>query len=114
MASVHNGFREQLRDFVTGHGQGWTHHDWLELLAQLTDAGVDTSDPDAIGTALEQERVLAHLEALNVKGLGPKRREEVAARFPRMWDLEHASVEDLARIPSFNTGLARALHDALG
>jgi len=113
MASVHNGFREQLRDFVSGHRQGWTHHDWLGLLAQLTDAGVDTSDPDAIGTALEQERVLAYLEALDVKGLGPKRREAVAARFPRMWDLERASVEELAEIPSFHADLAQALHDAL-
>jgi len=113
MASVHNGFREQLRDFVAGHRQGWSHHDWLELLAQLTDAGVDTSDPDAIGIALEQERVLAYLEALDVKGLGPKRREAVAARFPRMWDLTHASVEALEEIPSLHGGLAKALHAAL-
>ncbi len=113
MAIEHNGFREQLRDFVNAHPHGWTHHDWLELLAQLTDAGVDTSDPDAIGTALEQERVLAHLESLGVKGLGPRRREAVAGRFIRLWDLEHASVDALAEIPSFTRSLAETLHNAL-
>jgi len=113
MTSEHNGFREQLRGFVTGHREGWTHHDWLELLAQLTDAGVDTSNPDAIGTALEQERVLAYLEALDVKGLGPRRREAVAERFPRLWDLKHASVDALTEIPTFHRGLAKALHNAL-
>lgn len=113
MASEHNGFREQLRDFVNGHREGWTHHDWLGLLAQLTDAGADTSDPDAIGTELERQRVLAYLETLDVKGLGPKRREAVAERFFRIWDLQHASVEALAQVPSFTKTLAKALHQAL-
>lgn len=114
MANEHNGFRQHLRAFVAGHGEGWSHHDWLGLLAELSDAGVDTSDPDGIGAALEEERVLAFLEGLNLKGLGPKRREALVARFGRLWDLRHASVDDIAGLPSFHKGLAQAIHEALG
>lgn len=113
MANDINGFRARLRDFVTGHEQGWNHHEWLELLCQLTDAGVDTTDPDAIGTALEHERVLVFLEGLQVKGLGPKRREAVAARFGRVWDLRHATVDEIAAIPTFQQDLAEALYEAI-
>ena len=113
MANEINGFRAQLRAFVAEHPEGWNHHEWLGLLAELTDAGVDTSDPGTIGTALEQERLLAFLEGLDVKGLGPKRREALAARFGRLWDLKHASTEDISELPSFHPGLVKALHKAL-
>lgn len=113
MADEQNGFRHQLRTFIDGHGQGWSHHDWLGLLAELSDAGMDTSDPDAIGIALEQERVLAFLEGLNLKGLGPKRRDALVARFARLWDLQHASVDEIAELPSFHKGLAEAIHQSL-
>ena len=113
MANEFNGFRAQLRAFVAGHPQGWNHHEWLELLAELTDAGADTTNPEEIGTALEQERVLAFLEGLGMKGLGPKRREAVAAYFGRLWDLTHASVDDIAQVPGFHPGLAKELHKAL-
>ena len=78
MANQRNGFREQLRAFVQTHPSGWNHHDWLALLAELTDAGVDTSDPDRIGAELEHERILAVLESVDLKGLGPKRRQALA------------------------------------
>lgn len=113
MANEQNGFRGRLRDFVQEHREGWNHHQWLELLAELTDSGVDTSNPATIGSALEYERVLALLETVDVKGLGPKRRETVAEHFPRLWDLRHASVEELAQLPAFHKGLAEALHGAL-
>lgn len=113
MANEQNGFRGRLRGFVEEHRDGWGHHEWLELLAELTDEGVDTTDPSIIGSALEQERILAVLENAGVKGLGPKRREAVAERFGRMWDLEHATVDELAGLPSFHKGLAEALHKAL-
>jgi len=113
MANDTNGFRAQLRAFVDGHPHGWSHHEWLELLAALTDEGVDTTEPDQIGAALEQERVLAFLEGLGLKGLGPKRREALAAHFGRLWDLRHASADEIGQIPSFHPGLAEALHKAL-
>jgi NAD-dependent DNA ligase len=113
MANQRNGFRGQLRIFVQTHRGGWNHHDWLELLAELTDAGVDTSDPDRIGAALEHERILAVLESMDVKGLGPKRREALADRFGRLHDLRAASTEEIAELPSFHLGLAAAVHDAM-
>jgi NAD-dependent DNA ligase len=113
MANDSNGFRAQLRAFVDAHPHGWNHHEWLELLAGLTDAGVDTTNPDQIGTALERERVLAVLEGLDLKGLGPKRREALAAHFGGLWNLEHASSEEVARVPGFHPALAKAVHKAL-
>ena len=113
MANDTNGLRTQLRAFVDGHPHGWNHHEWLELLAELTDSGVDTTDPDLIGAVLERERILACLEGLDLKGLGPKRREALAAYFGRLWDLKHASADDIAQLPSFHPGLAKAIHKAL-
>lgn len=113
MASQRNGFRAQLRTFVENHAGGWSHHDWLGLLAELTDAGVDTSDPSRIGAELEHERILRVLETVDVKGLGPKRREALADRFGRLHDLRQASVEQIAELPTFHQGLADAVHRAL-
>lgn len=114
MAIAREGMRERLRAFVQEHPEGWNHHQWLGLLSELTDEGVDTGDPAAIGAALEYERVLAYLESVDVRGLGPKRREAVADRYPRLWDLRQATAEELAELPAFHRGLAEALHEALG
>lgn len=113
MAWDDKDFRARVREFVTHHPDGWSHDEWLGLLAELQDAGVDTQQHEAIGAALEHERLLAVLERASVKGLGPKRREAVAGRFGRLWDLKHASVEDIAALPSFHQGLAKALYQAL-
>ena len=113
MANQRNGFRAQLRTFVEAHAGGWNHHDWLGLLAELTDSGVDTSEPSRIGAELEHERILTVLETVDVKGLGPKRREALADRFGRLHDLRHASAEQIAELPSFHKGLAEAVHRAL-
>ena len=113
MATDENGFVGCLKDFVSAHESGWNHHEWLGLLAELTDAGFDTSDPDHIGMALERERVKLLLEGTSVRGLGPKRREAVAANIGTVWNLQHASVEDLTEVPGFHRGLAQALHTAL-
>jgi excinuclease ABC subunit C len=113
MATGENGFRACLRDFVSAHDNGWNHHEWLGLLAELTDAGYDTTNPDHIGMALERERVKRTLEQTSVKGLGPQRREAVAQSFGTVWNLQHASVEDLSEIPGLHRGLAQALHQAL-
>jgi len=113
MAADENGFRACLRDFVITHQHGWNHHEWLGLLAELTDAGFDTSDPDRIGMALERERVQQFLEDASVRGLGPKRRRAVAERFATVWSLRHASVEDLREIPVLHEKLAQEIHAAL-
>jgi len=106
-------FRERARDFVARHPGGWSHDEWLGLLAELRDAGLEAQDHGAIGAALEHERLLIVLEDVGVKGLGPKRREALAGRFGRLWDLKHASVDEIAALPSFHRGLAEAVHVAL-
>lgn len=113
MGNSENGFRNRLRRFVDEHTQGWSHHDWLELLAQLTDEGVDTSNPDRIGSDLERERVVAMLEHASVKGLGPKRRQALADHFGSLWSLQHATVDEIAELPSFHRGLAQTLVENL-
>jgi excinuclease UvrABC nuclease subunit len=113
MAWDEKELKTRTRDFVGRHPHGWSHDQWLGLLAELRDAGVDTHDHEAIGAALEHERLLVVLESAGVKGLGPKRREALAARFGRLWDLRHASVEEIAALPSFHRGLAEAVHQSL-
>lgn len=113
MARSDRELRERVRDFVARHPDGWSHDEWLGLLAELREAGLDRDGPEAIGAALEHERVLLVLERAAVKGLGPKRREAVAGHFGRLWDLRNASVDQIAQLPSFHRGLAEALHDAL-
>jgi excinuclease UvrABC nuclease subunit len=113
MARNEKDFRVRVRDFVARHPDGWSHHDWLGLLAELRDAGVAAHDHEAIGAALERERLLIVLERASVKGLGPKRREALAGRFERLWDLKHAPVDEIAAVPSFHRGLAEALREAL-
>lgn len=105
--------QKRLRDFVAEHPMGWDHQDWLRLLEDLSGAGVDTSQPDRIGLTLERERVMAVLEGAGVKGLGAKRREALAARFNRLSDLERATVDDMASIPTVPRSLAEAVHRAL-
>ena len=93
MANQRKGFRAELRTFVQAHPGGWSHHVRLGVLAALTDAGADTSDPARIGAELEHERLLSALEDADVKGLGPKRREALAEHFGRLHDLRRASVD---------------------
>ncbi len=106
--------QEQLRAFVERHPDGWNHEDWLGLLAELRQAGTATADEEAIGTELERVRLESVLETRSVKGLGPKRKEALVARFPTLWDLRQASVDDLAGVPAIPRSLAqqivRAIH----
>jgi hypothetical protein len=113
MTDGRTGVLERFRGFVAEHPRGWSHEDWVGLLEELSEAGVDITHTDEIGLTLERERVKAVLEGTGVKGLGPKRRDAVASRFGRMWDLEHATVEELAEIPTVPRSLAEAVHRAL-
>lgn len=113
MVTYGNGFKGCLKDFATAHSAGWSHREWLGLLAELTDAGYDTSDPDQIGVALERERIEIVLAEASVRGLGPRRRQAVADSYGTVWNLENASVDDLSEIPGVHRKLAQALHAAL-
>lgn len=111
MTAEKNGMKMQLADFVEAHPHGWGHADWEGLLGGLRTLGFDVGDTEAIGLELERERVRNRLN--HVSGMGPKRLEALTARFPRIWDLQRASVEDLAAIPSIPRSLAEKLREAL-
>ena len=100
---------ETLRDFVHSHPEGWGHTEWEQLLEDLRRDAPDIRDEVAIGAALERERVCAKLERIPIKGLGPKRRTALADRFGRLWDLQQASAEEVAR----GSGLPRPAAEEL-
>jgi hypothetical protein len=96
----------RLNEFVESHPTGWNHDEWLALLADLGEGGTDVSNPDAIGAELERTRVTLELRNRAVPGLGRKRIEAIASRFGTMYDLQNATVEEIARVPGMNRPLA--------
>jgi hypothetical protein len=104
----------QLNAFVESHPTGWNHDEWLALLADLGEGGTDVSNPDAIGQELERTRVLWELKRRAVPGLGRKRLEAIANRFGTLWELEHARVEEMTRVPGLNRALAEKVVMARG
>jgi hypothetical protein len=106
---ISDALHKELRRFVRDHPHGWGHDDWLRLLFHLSENGVDTANEDAIGLALEGERLKNTLANLGVKGLGPKRIEAVADRYGTVWNLKDASWEAVAELPGIPETLAREL-----
>jgi hypothetical protein len=102
-----------LDDFVRGNPAGWGHDQWQSLLARLEADGHDVSDPAGIGQQLERRRLRIRLEEMRVPGMGPKRTEAVADHFVRLWDVEQASVDELAAAPKITRRVAEKLHKAL-
>ena len=105
--------RDDLRTFVETHPSGWDHGDWLELLRSLESKGFDVEQSDSIGVELERERVRTGLANLGISGLGPKRREALADRFPTWWTLRHASPEQIAEIDTIHRSLAEKVVQAI-
>jgi len=100
-----------LRTFAAGRPDGWTHDEWLGLLAQLTERGYDTSNPDSIGLHLERERIVLWVSEL--RGVGPRRANAIADAYASLWQLSHAGpveIAERARIPYF---LAQAIAASL-
>lgn len=108
-----DGMQDRIQTFVAGHPGGWDHEAWLALLADLAASGHDTSDAEAIGRALERERVRAVLAAAGVKGLGPKRLDALVEHFGTLWALRHASADQLAEVPAVPRALAEAVAAAI-
>ncbi|CAN5638886.1 hypothetical protein BH23GEM6_BH23GEM6_14510 [soil metagenome] len=91
---------KDLRDFASGRPQGWSHDDWESFLGHLSRRGHDTSNADAIGLALERERLALALQ--QVDGLKPQQVKSLANRFTTIWSLRNAEVEDIeaaAKLP---------------
>jgi len=98
--------QEHMDAFIEAHPYGWGHDEWLGLLADLEEAGVDVSDVEAIGYELENQRLAWELQRLEVPGLGPKRIDAVVDRFGTFWSLKHAEVDDVAGIKTIPGKLA--------
>jgi hypothetical protein len=97
----------EVRRFVEEHPQGWGHEDWLEFLHGLSEAGHQISDPDGLGLEVERERLTQVLGRIELKGLGPKRREALADQFGSLYNLCSTDGEQIAKL----TGIPRALAD---
>lgn len=108
-----NNVQERLQAFVENHPEGWDHTGWLGLLSDLQQAGVDVSDPQDIGRSLERTRLAATLRAKKVQGLGPKRIQAVVEHFGTLWNLQHASADEIAEIPTIPARLAKTVRQAM-
>lgn len=104
---------DRLQAFIDRHPDGWDHDGWLSLLASLENDGVDVSDPEDIGRSLERTRLASTLRSKSVQGLGPKRIEAVVDRFGTLWNLQHASADEIADIPTIPSALAAKLKGSL-
>jgi hypothetical protein len=100
-----------LREFVQTHPGGWGHNEWIGLVNLLRDRGHDTSDTDAIGMALERERLRLVLQ--RIPGLGPQRVGAIADRYPRIWNLMQANAEELATAANLPRTLANKVKEAI-
>ena len=105
--------KNRLKEFVQDHPEGWDHQSWLSLLSALEGEGLDVSNTEEIGLALEQTRLACTLEDKSVSGLGPKRIQAVVDRFGTLWNLQHASAEEIAEIPTIHAALADKVRSAL-
>ena len=103
----------RLQAFVETHPEGWNHEEWLGLLTDLNETGIDVSEPHEIGEELERTRLTWELRRRGVPGLGPKRVEALGKRFGTLGRLRNASVDEVARVPSMNRTLAEKVVSAV-
>jgi hypothetical protein len=96
-----------LRDFAAARPQGWEHGDWESFLGYLGERGHDTSNADAIGLALERERLALALQ--RVEGVGPQRVRALTDRFVTVWNMRNADVEEIAAIAKIRRDLAERI-----
>lgn len=107
------GLEQHLAAFLDAHPDGWSHAGWIALLESLEHAGLDVSDRNRIGMELEKARLQNMIERCGIRGMGPKRTAAIVDRFRTLWNLRHASVEDVAEIPTIHRALAERLLEAL-
>jgi len=99
--------RKDLRDFASARPQGWGHEDWLRFLEDLRDRGHNIEDREAIGVALERERLdlaLSRFEELEEEG-----RSVLVERFQTLWSFRSGDVEAISSI----AGIPREVADRL-
>lgn len=103
--------RKDLRDFAAGRPQGWGHDDWLKFLESLKSRGHNINDQEAIGLALERERLDVALGS--IKGLGPQRRQALVDRYGTLWALRGADASEIARSGNLPADLAQRVKSEL-
>ena len=103
--------RADLRAFIQAQPGGWGHDDWIAFLDHLRERGHDTSDAEAIGQALERERLAATLE--RIQGMGPRRVQAVVDRYDTLYSACRAGVDEIAALPGMNRSLAEKVRQAL-
>jgi hypothetical protein len=96
-----------LRDFAAARPQGWEHDDWESFLGHLRNRGHDTSNADAIGLALERERLALALQ--QIQGVGPQRVKSLTDRFTTVWNVRNADVEEIASAARIRRDLAERI-----
>jgi hypothetical protein len=96
--------QKELRDFASARPQGWGHDDWLNFLSGLEEKGHNIADREAIGRALEKERM--DLALSDVKGVGPQRRQALIERFGNLWSLRRADASEIASAAGMPRNLA--------
>jgi hypothetical protein len=97
--------RQDLREFATARPQGWGHEDWLRFLEGLRDRGHNIEDREAIGIALERERLdlaLSRFDELPEEG-----RSTLVERFQTLWSFRNADVDAISSI----AGIPREVAD---
>jgi hypothetical protein len=99
-----NDLTRDLRDFASGRPQGWEHDDWLNFLESLRSRGHNVHDTEAIGIALEKERL--DLALSGVRGMGPQRRKALVEHYGTVWNLRNAEVEEIAGVAKMPRSLA--------
>ncbi len=92
--------KKDLREFASARPQGWNHEDWLAFLEDLQSRGHNISDREAIGVALERERLLMALG--QVRGIGPLKRQAIAEHYNNLWELRHADPNEISTVGSIS------------
>lgn len=104
--------QKDLRDFASARPAGWNHEDWLVFLESLKERGHNINDRDAIGLALERERL--DLALSRVKGIGPQRRRALIERYGNVWSLRTADPDEVAKVAGIKRELAERVLAELG
>lgn len=103
--------KKDLRDFASARPEGWNHDDWLGFLESLQNRGHNIQDREAIGLALEKERL--DLALSGVKGMGPQRRSALIEKYGTLWKLRHADVSEIAASANLPQSLAESVKAAV-
>lgn len=103
--------RKDLREFASARPHGWGHEDWINFLESLQSRGHDVRDRDAIGLALERERL--DLALSGIKGVTAQKRKALVERFGTTWSLRNAGADEIASAGGVDRSVAERIKSDL-